>query len=121
MKIRITKKGLPKAQLGVPYVGSKTFNTNQNKIMGTFNPSAPTLNIPGYSSQGLPPISQALPKPSFSFNPQPGMDKILGTFKPNNDIFQSYKPMGLNPNFPIPEKKSSNKNNLSGLNRIDMI
>jgi hypothetical protein len=116
MKIRIIKKTLPKAELGVPYVGSNAFKKNMNRIQGTFNPSAPSLNVSGYSPQGLSPISQVIPQPSFSFNPQPGMDKILGTFKPNNDIFQSYKPMGLNPNFPIPQKKTTNKNSLSGVN-----
>ena len=115
MKIRITKKGLPKAQQGLNYLKSNSFKQNMDKIQGTFNPNVPSLNTPGYSPKGLPSISEAIPKPSFSFDQQPGMDKILGTFKPNNDIFQSYKPMGLNPNFPIPEKKTSNNPSSSGL------
>lgn len=113
MKIRITKKGLPKAQQGLNYLKSDSFKKTMDKIQGTFNPTVPSLNTPGYSSKGLPSISEALPKPSFSFNQQPGMDKALGTFKPNNDIFQSYKPMGLNPNFPIPEKEKTNNTSSS--------
>lgn len=116
MKIRITKKGLVKAQYGIPYVKSNTFTNNQKKILGTFDPKVPSVTS-GYTPKGLAPISEAIPKPSFSFDQQPGMDKILGTFKPNFDIFQSYKPKGLDPNFKIPEKQKTTSSPSSfGLN-----